>query len=75
MEKRYFSVDRIEDGMAVLEGDDGKLLHIPLGILPPELAEGDVLAEDGGRFTPDPQERDARRQQNIALLRKLMKKD
>jgi hypothetical protein len=36
-------VDAIEEGMAALESD-GRLLHLPVAVLPAGVREGDVLA-------------------------------
>jgi hypothetical protein len=50
-----WTVDAIEEGIAAIEAD-GKLLHLPLAILPPGVREGDVLAvdraEQAGESTP-----------------------
>jgi hypothetical protein len=38
-----WTVDAIEEGIAALEAE-GKLLHLPLALLPTGVREGDVLA-------------------------------
>ena len=38
-----WTVDAIEEGVAALEAD-GKLLHLPLALLPTGVREGDMLA-------------------------------
>lgn len=40
-----WTVDAIEEGIAALEAE-GKLLHLPLELLPAGVREGDVLAVD-----------------------------
>jgi hypothetical protein len=37
------TLDRIEEGTAVLVSDEGMRLHIPASILPPGVSEGTVL--------------------------------
>jgi hypothetical protein len=37
-----WTVDAVEEGIAALQAN-GKLLHLPLGLLPPGVREGDVL--------------------------------
>ncbi len=39
----HFAIDRIEEGLAVLVGDDGSRLHLPVGLLPEGAGEGQVL--------------------------------
>ncbi len=40
-----WTVDAVEEGIAAIEAD-GKLLHLPLALLPAGVREGDVLAVD-----------------------------
>lgn len=40
---KKFKVDRIEDGFAVLECEDGEFREIPLSSLPKNISEGDVI--------------------------------
>ena len=71
-----FTLDRFEDnGLAVLETDDGDPVVVPRARVPPEAREGDVLLEldasviDGDvRYTVD-FEATERRKQEIAELR------
>jgi len=58
-----YVIDRIEDGWAALEDENGTVFNVPVSWLPPEAKEGDVLnasTEDPTsgtrtlRFTLDP---------------------
>ena len=41
---RQWVVDSIEDGIAAVNDDGGRILHVPASILPSGAREGDVLA-------------------------------
>ncbi|MBW3571357.1 MAG: DUF3006 domain-containing protein [Gemmatimonadetes bacterium] len=45
---RRWTVDAIEEGIAAVHQDDGRLVHLPGWILPPGTREGDVLAVEHG---------------------------
>ena len=46
-------VDRLEEGYAVCEQEDGSMIRIPMDRLPAGIREGDVLAAQGGRYRAD----------------------
>lgn len=66
------SVDRIENGVAVCEDDDGKKYEICLKELPPGAGEGSVLARgrDGG-YILDEAEKKTRAKRNFKLAESL----
>lgn len=39
-----WTVDSIEEGMAAVEEDGGRILHLPLWLLPDGVREGEVVA-------------------------------
>jgi Protein of unknown function (DUF3006). len=70
----WVSIDRIADGIAVLEQDDRTLLRVPLSQLPPGAKEGDCLRTENGVYFSEPEETDRRRAANRALLNRLLAK-
>lgn len=52
----YYSLDRFEEELAVLEDDDEHTLTIPRILLPEGARPGDVLIRDGDRYSPAPDE-------------------
>ncbi|MBR0082248.1 MAG: DUF3006 domain-containing protein [Clostridia bacterium] len=61
----HWTVDRIEEGFAVLITDTGEVFSVPASALGP-VAEGDVLS-----VLPDPEETERRRQAAETMLRSL----
>ena len=59
----YYSLDRFEEELAVLEDDDEHTLTIPRILLPEGARPGDVLIRDGDRYSPAPDETARRREQ------------
>ena len=57
----YYSLDRFEEELAVLEDDDEHTLTIPRILLPEGARPGDVLIRDGDRYSPAPDETARRR--------------
>lgn len=53
----HLTLDRIEEGIAVLLSDDGGRLLVPASELPPDCRDGSVLSVV---FQPDPVETEAR---------------
>ena len=53
MRTRFFAVDRIEGGRAVLVDDDGAARDVALADLPPGLREGVVLRVPVARTRPE----------------------
>ncbi len=63
-----YTVDRIEETLAVLETEDREMLTIPAAKLPEGVKEGDVLLRREDGFFPDPEEQAVR----AARIRKKM---
>lgn len=70
---RYVTVDRIEDGVAVLEYPGREMHEVPASELPEGAAEGSVLTleEDGG-LALSPEETRRRREINRNLFNSLL---
>ena len=68
-----YTVDRLEEGLAVLEAEDRSLLTVPGDQLPPGTREGDavIATEDG--FAAAPREADARAARIREKIRRLWK--
>lgn len=64
-----YIIDRLEEGLAICEDELRKRISIPIEHLPDGLKEGDVLNEEKGLFSIDPQETENRR---VKLKKKLM---
>jgi hypothetical protein len=43
-----YTIDRIEEGIAVLESPERKMRDVPLGDLPAGVCEGDAVEEENG---------------------------
>ena len=69
-----YTIDRITDGIAVLEDENGDLLSISAALLPENIREGSVLKEEDGEFIPDENEESERRKKLFALQNKLKNK-
>jgi len=61
-----YIIDRIEDGLAVLEKEDGALERIPLHGLPEGAREGSVLLFADGAWALDLQAEEERRKRLFA---------
>lgn len=55
------TVDRIENGIAVIEGDDGAFFQLPASQLPHGVREGSVLRRTQDGFVLDPEAERERR--------------
>lgn len=69
-----YSVEKIEDNIAVCENDDGETLKLKLSQLPPNVKEGDILIQSGEGFTLDPDETQARRSKMAELQKNIFSK-
>lgn len=69
---RKFIVDRIEDGRATLEAENGEHIEVDKSQLPDETREGEVLKEEEGALTVSPDETEARRDTVRNLLKGLI---
>lgn len=67
-------VDRIEDGFAVMELEDGSYCDIPLEELPEGTHEGSVLVKTELGWELDPEEERRRREKAAELTRRLFGK-
>ena len=67
-------IDRIEDGIAFLEQEDGSFLKMPLEDLPDGVKEGSALRMEDGKFTHDAESEQLRRAKMIELQRRMFKK-
>ncbi len=68
------SVDRIEEGIAVLLFDDGEEQRVDVSKFRFPLTEGLVLVEEEDGFAPDVKETDTRRKEAENLLEKILQK-
>ncbi len=67
-----YVLDRVEEGIAVLQAQNGNLVRLPLSALPAGAEEGSVLREEGGAFVPDEAAAEARRAALLALQQALL---
>ena len=67
----YWSIDRLEERVAVCEDDNRQRREIPLVDLPEDVKEGDVLCRVDGRYRVDNRETERRRERNRKLLQRL----
>ncbi len=70
----YFSVDRIENGFAVLIGDKGEKKDVPLSQFDISPAEGMVFRLENNRYICDEQEEKTRRKRISDLQKQLFNK-
>lgn len=66
-------VNRIEDGMAILEADRNRLV-VPLNELPSGIREGSVLIKTADGFIIDEQSEKERRRETVAKRRRIFGK-
>lgn len=68
----FFSIDLIEETVALCVDDDGATRAIALELIDGEIKEGSVLVESAnGRFVPDKHEEEKRRNENFVLAESL----
>lgn len=68
------TVDRITEGIAVLEKEDMSHIEVPVADLPQNVKEGNVLDFDGCVYSIDSRTEDAVRQRIISKQRSIFKK-
>ena len=69
----FYSVDRIENDIAVCIGDMGETFAVKMTDIDGEPHEGSILFDMGnGRYLCSSDEEDKRRKENAARLEKLM---
>ncbi len=74
---KYYSVDRLEGGLALLLGDDEDTVELPAARLAPAdppVREGDILALRDGVWRRDDAETARRRKKTAALLAHLRRR-
>ncbi len=69
-----YIVDRIEDGVVVLEGDKSHVT-LKLSDFDFELSEGDVIYNKEGKFFKDDSEKDSRKRSILDLQSRILKKN
>ena len=70
-----YSLDRFEGEWAVLVDEEGVSRNVSRTALPEDAAEGDMLRERDGGFTPDAATAEARRAAVLRLQQKLREKN
>ncbi len=70
----FLIVDRIENGIAVLEKEDLSHIEISINELDFDIKEGSVLGFENGKYTENLDEEAKRRQRMLLLQRKVYKK-
>ena len=69
-----YSVDRIENGIAVCEDFNGNHINIEVGFLPEKVKEGDILEVCDGKFIILKDETDERRKKLAELQKSIFTK-
>lgn len=69
-----YSVDRMEQGIAVLVGEDGAGVDVPLAALPRGIKSGDMVRLCEGEYVLDNDAAAARRRQILDLQNRLRNK-
>lgn len=69
-----YSVDRIEEGFAVCEDENGKTVNIEKEKLPENVKEGDLISIDNGEAVILTEETEERRKKLAEKRRALFKK-
>lgn len=68
MNEKFYSVSRIEDGVAVLEFPDGSFNEVPFSLLPQDVKEGNILVPDEeGNLIHDFNEEEERKKLILSL--------
>ncbi len=68
-----YIVDRVEDGVVVLEGEKS-LITFKISDFDFEIADGDVIYYKEGKFFKDDSEKDSRRKSILDLQNRILKK-
>lgn len=72
MNKEYYSVDRIEKDIAIVEFPDGTFNEISIALLPSDVEEGNILTKiENGKFIHDFDEENARKERLLDLQNKI----
>lgn len=70
----YYSIDRFEEEIAVLQDDEGRSVDVPRALLPDGARRGEVLSFDGTAYRPAPDETERRRERIRRLQDTLRRK-
>ncbi|MFT4006880.1 MAG: DUF3006 domain-containing protein [Lacrimispora sp.] len=66
-----YTVDRIEEGIAVCEDENGEQIKLCASQLPEGVTEGDILSQEPGGWRLDLEETSRRRQKMREKLKRL----
>lgn len=69
----YLYIDRIEDGFAMAEKEDGSLLKISLQSLPENIQEGAAFFFENGIYIRDKAKEQERKKKILELQKKIFK--
>lgn len=69
-----YSVERIEENVALCEDDLGKTVKLRLDELPENIREGDIIVRTENGYTIDSDETSARRKKMAEMQKKLFNK-
>ena len=69
-----YSIDRIEEKIAICEDDNGNILKLTLDELPQNIHEGDIIERTENGFVIDTGETQIRRKKMTELQRNIFKK-
>lgn len=68
---KKFTIDRIEEGKAVLECENGEMVSLELSSLPKNIKEGDILEFADGSYFLDNEETEKRKKRIRDLMSNL----
>lgn len=66
-----FTIDRIEEGKAVLECENGEMVSLDVSSLPKNIKEGDILEFSDGSYFLDDEETEKRKKRIRDLMSNL----
>ncbi len=69
-----YSIDRIEEKIAICEDDDGNILKLTLDELPQNVHEGDIIERTENDFVIDAGKTQIRRKKMAELQKNIFKK-
>lgn len=69
-----YTIDRIEEGIAVCEDDTGNHVNIQLTLLPEDVREGDIISAGDNGFTVCREETEERRKALAEKQKSIFKK-
>lgn len=67
----FLSVDRVEENFAVCIDDNRNTVYISLELIDGEIKAGSVISEFEGRYYPDFEEAEKRKEENFSLAESL----